>query len=167
MLHLYYGNFVCITIMYGVFSLFEMSVFVQLDLEVEVWFKVWTFVRGRNVFNLLARREISPRTKHIPKRNWGEASRRKAGSSSGSQSETARDSKRGLLSWYSLLKMRHFIWKWSFYYFQNAQILSVALRVEAESLRHLSAKYCPLVPPPRSTIAAAFSPDGRTLASTQ
>eukprot|EP01018_Ginkgo_biloba_P009577 Gb_28988 [translate_table: standard] len=38
--------------------------------------------------------------------------------------------------------------------------------VEAESLRHFSAKYCPLVPPPRSTIAAAFSPDGRTLAST-
>lgn len=45
--------------------------------------------------------------------------------------------------------------------------LFVDLRVEAESLRHLSAKYCPLVPPPRSTIAAAFSPDGRTLASTQ
>ncbi|PIA43819.1 hypothetical protein AQUCO_01800099v1 [Aquilegia coerulea] len=38
--------------------------------------------------------------------------------------------------------------------------------VESESLRHLSAKYCPLVPPPRSTIAAAFSPDGKTLAST-
>ncbi|KAM6565014.1 hypothetical protein CsatB_025012 [Cannabis sativa] len=92
---------------------------------------------GRNVFSLIARREISPRTKHIPRRNWGEASRKKVGSPSGSQSETARDSKRGLLSW-----------------------------VEAESLRHLSAKYCPLVPPPRSTIAAAFSPDGRTLAST-
>ncbi|XP_062079477.1 uncharacterized protein LOC133783888 [Humulus lupulus] len=92
---------------------------------------------GRNVFNLIARREISPRTKHIPRRNWGEASRRKVGSSSGSHSETARDSKRGLLSW-----------------------------VEAESLRHLSAKYCPLVPPPRSTIAAAFSPDGGSLAST-
>ncbi|XP_068665485.1 uncharacterized protein [Aristolochia californica] len=38
--------------------------------------------------------------------------------------------------------------------------------VEAESLRHLSANYCPLVPPPRSTIAAAFSPDGKILAST-
>ncbi|KAF6159340.1 hypothetical protein GIB67_032111 [Kingdonia uniflora] len=38
--------------------------------------------------------------------------------------------------------------------------------VEAESLRHLSAKYCPLVPPPRSTIAAAFSLDGKSLAST-
>ncbi|XP_043689679.1 uncharacterized protein LOC122640528 isoform X2 [Telopea speciosissima] len=44
--------------------------------------------------------------------------------------------------------------------------LSLVSWVEAESLRHLSAKYCPLVPPPRSTIAAAFSPDGRTLAST-
>ncbi|XP_011625679.1 uncharacterized protein LOC18440543 isoform X1 [Amborella trichopoda] len=38
--------------------------------------------------------------------------------------------------------------------------------VETESLRHFSAKYCPLTPPPRSTIAAAFSPDGKTLAST-
>ncbi|XP_073012064.1 uncharacterized protein [Typha latifolia] len=38
--------------------------------------------------------------------------------------------------------------------------------VESESLRHLSAKYCPLLPPPRSTIAAAFSSDGKTLAST-
>ncbi|MCI40399.1 activating molecule in BECN1-regulated autophagy protein, partial [Trifolium medium] len=40
------------------------------------------------------------------------------------------------------------------------------LRVEADSLRHLSAKYCPLLPAPRSTIAAAFSPDGKVLAST-
>ncbi|XP_077229920.1 uncharacterized protein LOC143862725 [Tasmannia lanceolata] len=38
--------------------------------------------------------------------------------------------------------------------------------LEAESLCHLSAKYSPLVPPPRSTIAAAFSADGKTLAST-
>ncbi|KAF6155101.1 hypothetical protein GIB67_035848 [Kingdonia uniflora] len=38
--------------------------------------------------------------------------------------------------------------------------------VEAESLRHLSAKYCHLVPPPRSTIVAAFSLDGKSLAST-
>ncbi|KAL5059802.1 hypothetical protein RYX36_031406 [Vicia faba] len=67
-----------------------------------------------NVFNLVARREISPRTKHA-----------------------ARDARRGLLSW-----------------------------VEADSLRHLSAKYCPLLPAPRSTIAAAFSPDGKVLAST-
>lgn len=45
--------------------------------------------------------------------------------------------------------------------------LTMIFRVEAESLRHLSAKYCPLLPPPRSTIAAAFSPDGKVLASTQ
>ncbi|KAI3680419.1 hypothetical protein L6452_35189 [Arctium lappa] len=34
------------------------------------------------------------------------------------------------------------------------------------SLRCLSAKYCPLMPSPRSTIAASFSPDGKILAST-
>ncbi|XP_059626117.1 uncharacterized protein LOC132269100 isoform X2 [Cornus florida] len=43
---------------------------------------------------------------------------------------------------------------------------SYYVRAEAESFRHLSAKYCPLLPTPRSTIAAAFSPDGKTLAST-
>ncbi|KAG6393062.1 hypothetical protein SASPL_147292 [Salvia splendens] len=35
------------------------------------------------------------------------------------------------------------------------------------SLLHISAKYCSLQPRPRSIIAAAFSPDGKTLASTQ
>ncbi|XP_048429787.1 uncharacterized protein LOC125472419 [Pyrus x bretschneideri] len=92
---------------------------------------------GRNVVGLLAQREISPRAKHVPRRGWGETSKRKASSSYGPKGEATRDAKRGLLSW-----------------------------VEAESLRHLSAKYCDLVPPPRSTIAAAFSPDGRKLAST-
>ncbi|KAJ7538798.1 hypothetical protein O6H91_11G063300 [Diphasiastrum complanatum] len=38
--------------------------------------------------------------------------------------------------------------------------------VEAESFKHAVAKYCPLLPAPRSTIAAAFSPDGKILAST-
>ncbi|XP_076894779.1 uncharacterized protein LOC143547180 [Bidens hawaiensis] len=38
--------------------------------------------------------------------------------------------------------------------------------VEAESLKCLSAKYCPLVPSPRSTIAVAFCADGKILAST-
>ncbi|KAL6643399.1 hypothetical protein ACP70R_018956 [Stipagrostis hirtigluma subsp. patula] len=37
---------------------------------------------------------------------------------------------------------------------------------ESQSLHRWTAMYCPLVPAPRSTIAAAFSPDGRTLAST-
>lgn len=39
--------------------------------------------------------------------------------------------------------------------------------VEAESLKRCEANYCTLVPPPRSTIAAAFSHDGMYLASTQ
>ncbi|KAM7521766.1 hypothetical protein LguiA_011668 [Lonicera macranthoides] len=92
---------------------------------------------GRNVFRLLARREISPRTKCLQRRQWGETCKYSDECSFGIRSEVKRDARRQLLSW-----------------------------AEAESLRHLSAKYCPLVPPPRSTIAAAFSPDGRTLAST-
>ncbi|XP_061341436.1 uncharacterized protein LOC133287780 [Gastrolobium bilobum] len=92
---------------------------------------------GSNVFNLLARREISPRTKHMAKWHWGAASKSKSSSCSRPKNEVVRDARRGLLSW-----------------------------VEAESLRHLTAKYCPLLPPPRSTIAAAFSPDGKVLAST-
>ncbi|KAL5070933.1 hypothetical protein RYX36_021820 [Vicia faba] len=88
---------------------------------------------GRNVFSLLAQREISPRTKHVRKWHWGESSKSK---SSCSNSKRMIDAKCGLLSW-----------------------------VEAESLRHLSAKYCPLLPPPRSTIAATFSQDGKVLAS--
>ncbi|KAI4349322.1 hypothetical protein L6164_009924 [Bauhinia variegata] len=91
----------------------------------------------RNVFNLIARREISPREKHVPKWHWGEASKLKSGSCSRPKNEVVRNARRGLLSW-----------------------------VEAGSLWHLSAKYCPLLPPPRSTIAAAFSPDGKVLAST-
>jgi hypothetical protein len=38
---------------------------------------------------------------------------------------------------------------------------------ETDSLRRCSASYCVLQPPPRSTIAAAYSPDGLLLASTQ
>ena len=38
---------------------------------------------------------------------------------------------------------------------------------EEDFLRRCSASYCDLNPPPRSTIATAFSPDGRYLASTQ
>ncbi|KAA8548904.1 hypothetical protein F0562_000588 [Nyssa sinensis] len=91
---------------------------------------------GRNVFRLLVRREISPRTKRSSKKLWGEKSKCHV-DSSGLRCEAVRDARHGLFSW-----------------------------VEAESLRHFSAKYCPLVPPPRSSIAAAFSPDGKTLAST-
>ncbi|KAL0551276.1 hypothetical protein IC582_010362 [Cucumis melo] len=92
--------------------------------------------RVSNVFQLLAQREVSPQTKRASRRFWGDSHDRQC-DSVGPRCEAARDAKRGLISW-----------------------------VEAESLRHLSAKYCPLLPPPRSTIAAAFSPDGRTLAST-
>ncbi|KAF3665456.1 putative beta-amylase 1, chloroplastic-like [Capsicum annuum] len=89
-----------------------------------------------NVFQLLTRREISPRTKRSSKKFWGEKSKCSVHSHE-LKSQVARDPRRGLISW-----------------------------VEAESIRHFSAKYCPLLPPPRSTIAAAFSPDGKTLAST-
>ncbi|KAK6286533.1 hypothetical protein POUND7_012712 [Theobroma cacao] len=92
---------------------------------------------GKNVLHLLGKREVSPRTKYTPERRWGEAPKQNANSSSGPNIEPIGDARRGLISW-----------------------------AEEESLRHLSGKYCPLVPPPRSTIAAAFSPDGRTLAST-
>ncbi|GLU07840.1 hypothetical protein SLE2022_247800 [Rubroshorea leprosula] len=91
----------------------------------------------KNVLCLLARREISPRTKYVQKRRWGQAPKDNSNSLPKLIGEHVRDARRGLVSW-----------------------------VEEESLCHLSAKYCPLVPPPRSTIAAAFSPDGRTLAST-
>ncbi|XP_010940699.1 uncharacterized protein [Elaeis guineensis] len=89
----------------------------------------------RNVYRLLALREISPRAKRYSKRLWGEATKGRADCLE-LRCETI-DARRALISW-----------------------------VEAESLRHLSAKYCPLLPPPRSTIAAAFSSDGKTLAST-
>ncbi|XP_042751481.1 uncharacterized protein LOC111912555 isoform X2 [Lactuca sativa] len=95
-------------------------------------------IHQKNVLHLLARREIAPRTaKCLPKRQWGEVSNHKHQSFVKPESERVRNSRRELLSW-----------------------------VEAESLRCLSAKYCPLVPSPRSTIAAAFSADGKILAST-
>lgn len=48
--------------------------------------------------------------------------------------------------------------------------VEVALRswMETDFLLHsVSAKYCSLSPPPRSTIAVAYSPDGKLIASTQ
>ncbi|KAI3741547.1 hypothetical protein L1987_59221 [Smallanthus sonchifolius] len=86
-----------------------------------------------------ARREITPRTaKCLPKRWWGGVYNHKHQSSVKPESERVRNAKSELLSW-----------------------------VEAESLRCLSAKYCPLVPSSRSRIAAAFSVDGKVLASTR
>ncbi|XP_020679337.1 uncharacterized protein LOC110097352 isoform X2 [Dendrobium catenatum] len=92
-------------------------------------------LRNRNVCQLLARREISPRAKCSSKKIWGETSKWRV-DCSGPKCDVT-DAKHALLSW-----------------------------VESESLCHLLAKYCPLLPPPRSTIAAAFSSDGKTLAST-
>ncbi|KAK8982631.1 hypothetical protein V6N11_046548 [Hibiscus sabdariffa] len=92
--------------------------------------------RTSNVFQLLARREVSPRNIRSSRKLWGEGSKSRP-DSFGPKFQATRDARSDLLSW-----------------------------VEAESLRHFSAKYCPLLPPPRSTIAAAFSPDGKTLAST-
>ncbi|KAF6175565.1 hypothetical protein GIB67_043059, partial [Kingdonia uniflora] len=92
--------------------------------------------RTENVFRLLARREISPRTKHTAKGMWGDGT--KCNSDRYGSNYDVTDAGRELILW-----------------------------VEAESLWHLSEKYCPLVPPPRSTIAVAFSLDGKSLASTQ
>ncbi|EFH41654.1 transducin family protein [Arabidopsis lyrata subsp. lyrata] len=92
--------------------------------------------RGRSVFSMLVQREMSPNAKFVPRKRWGK-SRWYTDSSCGTNSEPLREAGQSLTSW-----------------------------VEAESLQHLSAKYCPLGAPPRSTIAAAFSSDGRTLAST-
>ncbi|XP_013696255.2 uncharacterized protein LOC125577216 isoform X1 [Brassica napus] len=93
--------------------------------------------RSRSVFRLLVQREISPKTKSVPRKRWGVRRCDTSDSPCGTSSETVSEQRHNLISW-----------------------------VEAESLQHLSADYCPLVPPPRSTIAAAFSSDGRTLAST-
>ncbi|MFS7975532.1 putative transcription factor WD40-like family [Helianthus anomalus] len=87
---------------------------------------------------MLTRREIAPRIKkHVPRRHRGRNFDLNHRRYVKPNSESARDSRRELLSW-----------------------------VEAESLGWLSAKYCSLMPSPRSTIAAAFSPDGKILAST-
>ncbi|KAJ3693138.1 hypothetical protein LUZ60_012233 [Juncus effusus] len=90
----------------------------------------------KNVFLVLARREISPRTKHQAKKLKEGASKYELYTNSVSRCDTI-DPKLALFSW-----------------------------AEAQSFQHLSAKYCPLLPPPRSTIAAAFSSHGKTLAST-
>ncbi|KAL5851662.1 hypothetical protein ACOSQ3_006780 [Xanthoceras sorbifolium] len=97
---------------------------------------VYSMRSRSNVFRLLVGREVSPWTKHSSKILWGEAPKQHV-DSCGLRFEAEQDPRRGLISW-----------------------------VETESLRYLSAKYCPLLPPPRSTIAAAFSFDGKTLAST-
>ncbi|XP_024981179.1 uncharacterized protein LOC112517961 isoform X2 [Cynara cardunculus var. scolymus] len=105
----------------------------------------------KNVFLMLARREIAPRIrKGLQRRQGSGTSEHDHRSFVKPKSESARDSRRELLSCAAIS------------FFQ----ITCSYRVEAESLRCLSAKYCPLMPSPRSTIAAAFSPDGKILAST-
>jgi activator-of-BECN1-regulated-autophagy protein 1 len=90
----------------------------------------------RNIYHLLAQREISPRTKHQAKNIWSGSPECATGSIE-------------LAFW--VTDARHDLFSWA----------------ESQSLHRWSARYCLLLPAPRSTIAAAFSPDGRTLASTQ
>jgi activator-of-BECN1-regulated-autophagy protein 1 len=92
--------------------------------------------RQRNIFDLLAQREISPRTKHQAKNQWTKAPRSDAGYNE-------------LEFW--VTDAQHDLHYWA----------------ESQSLHCWCAKYCPLLPASRATIAAAFSPDGRVLASTQ
>uniref|UniRef100_K3ZST5 Uncharacterized protein n=1 Tax=Setaria italica TaxID=4555 RepID=K3ZST5_SETIT len=91
--------------------------------------------RQRNIFDLLAQREVSPRTKHQAKTQWTKTPRCDTGSTELEFWVT--DAQHDLLYW-----------------------------AESQSLHCWCAKYCPLVPASRATIAAAFSPDGRVLAST-
>lgn len=93
--------------------------------------------RRRSVYSLIAQREIAPRTKGFTRWHWGDTSKQDFENSFGYCTGVLRDARRGLFSW-----------------------------VEAKSLRHLLGTYSPLFPPPKSTIAIAFTPDGKTLAST-
>lgn len=58
------------------------------------------FFSGSNVFRLLALREISPRTKYLSKRLWGEAS--KCSVRSNRVKSEGTDPRHGLISWYSI-----------------------------------------------------------------
>ena len=55
-------------------------------------------VRVGNVFQLLARREVSPQTTHLSKRLWGETSKCHL-DSVGPRCEAARNARHGLVSW--------------------------------------------------------------------
>lgn len=62
---------------------------------------LYCLASGGNVFRLLARREVCPRTKNSSKRLWGEASKSHF-DSVGSRCEAVLDARRGLVSWYCL-----------------------------------------------------------------
>ncbi|MCO5582518.1 hypothetical protein L7F22_036416 [Adiantum nelumboides] len=92
--------------------------------------------REGNVTRLLSWREVSPAVRQPSRKLW-DGPTKCSSDAFGLKKHQAVSAKLALTSW-----------------------------VEAESLLHCSAKYCPLQPAPRSTIAAAFSPDGSVLAST-
>ncbi|ONM21405.1 hypothetical protein Zm00014a_004512 [Zea mays] len=92
--------------------------------------------KQRNIFSLLAQRELSPRTKNQAKNLWTKPPRLDACPIESKFWGTY--AQHDLLSW-----------------------------AEAEFLHWWIPKYCPLTPSSKATIAAAFSTDGRVLASTQ
>ena len=73
-----------------------MNVLILFDAPAQIL----NFSSRRNVFSLLARREVSPRTKCLPRWQWGDASKRDAEFSFAPQGEAVIDAKRGLFSWY-------------------------------------------------------------------
>ena len=73
----------------------------RLVLPLLSWFCFYGFASGGNVFRLLARREVCPRTKNSSKRLWGEGSKLHL-DSVGSRHEAAIDARQGLVSWYCL-----------------------------------------------------------------
>eukprot|EP00850_Spirogloea_muscicola_P014702 SM000107S14068 [mRNA] locus=s107:376089:382541:+ [translate_table: standard] len=93
-----------------------------------------------NVMRLLALREVVPLARRPKRRLWGGGG---SGGGGGGSSGCCRPSSQ-------TVDARHGLTLW----------------LEADSLRRFTARYCTLRPAPRSTIAAAFSLDGNSLAST-
>lgn len=67
---------------------------------------------SKNILHLLGKREVSPRTKYVPKKQWGEAPKRNVCSSP--WTEPIRDARRGILSWYLTLQLYLFYFYFSF-----------------------------------------------------
>lgn len=69
--------------------------------KVVFWLLRWfiLFARCGNVFQLLTKREVSPRAKRSSKKLWDENSKYCAHSYEKLKSQVARDPRRGLISW--------------------------------------------------------------------
>lgn len=86
------------------------------------------FGNVRNVFGLLAQREVAPRTKHSSKRLLGETARKCSGSFS-QIFEAGRDARRGLASWwfpdflFPFLILMHATVSESFFHFRWLNLL--------------------------------------------